>query len=101
MGFEVTLARETLPQGSTDPRQLAEAVRRGLVLVTRNRTDFELVHETWILAGRGHPGILTAFGQPPDFVMGIQLLFDSMDPAEPRDRLFIWDSPAGTWHIWE
>ena len=64
--FEALHTREAGLDGQSDPKQLAFAMRQGRVLVTANPSDFQMLHEAWLVWGelwddsghRPHPGIL-------------------------------------------
>ncbi|MFN0093818.1 MAG: DUF5615 family PIN-like protein [Dehalococcoidia bacterium] len=98
-GHDVTRARDVLPGGSSDPRQMAFAVADGRIMVTLNRQDFLLVHETWLLAGAHHFGVVSCLGQVPDFDLALASLLGSAAPGSRDDRMLIWEPVARRWVV--
>jgi hypothetical protein len=54
----VVLPVEVKMAGESDPRHLVFALHQELVLVSRNRRDFQDLHDLIIASGGSHPGIL-------------------------------------------
>jgi hypothetical protein len=59
LGFDVLTTREAGLRQASDERQLAEAARRGRVLLSHDRRDFRRLHHQWASASRAHAGIAT------------------------------------------
>jgi hypothetical protein len=57
-GHRVVTPRSVGTRGIRDPRHLEHATANGLVLLTRNPTDFDELHKEWQAQGRAHSGIL-------------------------------------------
>jgi predicted nuclease of predicted toxin-antitoxin system len=58
-GHDIVTARGGGNLGHSDALQLIAAIRDGRVCITRNRSDFEQLHDLVIVSGGSHPGILT------------------------------------------
>src|SRR5215468_8175881 len=58
-GHDVQIPGDAGLAGRQDPEHLMYAIRAGRVLLTHNHPDYELLHALVLLAGGGHPGILT------------------------------------------
>ena len=58
-------ARDADQLGKSDPEQLEYAAKRGMVIVTHNRGDFEALHREYLASGRIHAGILIAIDNRP------------------------------------
>lgn len=46
-GHDAMIARDALPEGTSDHLHVAYAARRGRILVTHNDGDFRLLHGAW------------------------------------------------------
>lgn len=58
-GHDVMSPRDAGSLGKSDASQLILAIRDGRICVTRNRSDFEQLHDLVIVSRGSHPGILT------------------------------------------
>lgn len=70
-GHFVTDVHDEQREGIPDPRQLLFASDRGLTIITHNRRDFLLLHDTWLTwshewrTNHRHSGILMVDQLPP------------------------------------
>jgi uncharacterized protein with PIN domain len=64
-GYEVHTARGEGMLGTTDAEQLAFAATQGMVLVTHNRVDFEVLARRYFEEDRSHSGIVCAVRRSP------------------------------------
>lgn len=102
MGYDVyTTIGEGRHQAS-DPDQLLHAVRQDWILVTHNRTDYELVHLAWTLWAMQppHPGILVL-----DQVKLPERLASAINdflaaPPTLRNTLHIWKHHSNAWSMY-
>ena len=58
-GHDVASPRTSGKLGHSDTLQLIFSIRENRVCVTRNRSDFEELHDLIIASGGSHPGICT------------------------------------------
>lgn len=73
-GFDGTSARDAGRLQLDDASQLALAAVEGRALVTHNRLDFERLHQSYLVEGREHHGIIVAKRRSSDFAVVIKLL---------------------------
>jgi predicted nuclease of predicted toxin-antitoxin system len=57
-GHDVVSPRSVGASGQLDPDHLAFAAHQCLPLLTKNPSDFRILHSTWMAQGRAHAGIL-------------------------------------------
>jgi predicted nuclease of predicted toxin-antitoxin system len=58
-GHDVAIPADFKLSGANDPVHLAQAVRAGRVVMTRNHRDFKQLHDLIEVVGGHHPGIVT------------------------------------------
>ncbi|WP_129672704.1 DUF5615 family PIN-like protein [Candidatus Chloroploca sp. Khr17] len=87
-GFDVATTREAGQLGRNDDDQLAYAVAQQRAFLTHNRTDFEMLAETYFQRGHQHYGIIIALRHPPqEIVRRLLLVLDQMTADEFIDQL--------------
>ena len=87
-GFDVVTTRDAGQLGGTDADQLSYAVMNQSVMVTHNRADFEVLHQSYLAENRTHWGIIIAVRRPP-YQVGVRLLriLDSVTADEFQNQL--------------
>lgn len=73
-GFDGTSARDAGRLQLDDASQLALAAVEGRALVTHNRLDFKRLHQSYLVEGREHHGIIVAKRRSSDSAVVIKLL---------------------------
>ena len=64
-GFEALTTQEAGLTRQNDAGQLDYAASRGMVILTHNRNDFEVLHQSYITEDRSHAGIIIAVRHSP------------------------------------
>lgn len=73
-GFDGTSARDAGRLQLDDASQLALAAAEGRAIVTHNRLDFVRLHQSYLVEGREHHGIIVAKRRSSDSAVVIKLL---------------------------
>jgi Domain of unknown function (DUF5615) len=101
LGHQVVTARSLGQERATDDAQLLTATLRGLILLTHDIDDFQLLHDAWRrwpaiwgIAPR-HNGILIAAQLPsPDLVAAqVDAFFQTAQPLD--NELYRWRTATG------
>jgi hypothetical protein len=93
LGFDVLTMHEAGLRQASDERQLAQATRRGCVLLTHDRRDFRRLHTEWAKTARAHAGIAAIPQAGPVARRAIRaaLLIDWMVASGgPTSRFTVW-----------
>lgn len=107
LGNEVVDARSVVRDGTSDHLHLLIATQSGRILITHNRTDFELLHFAWqdwfsSLGPTPRPmhGGIVIVPQPPlvaaqDAAELIHSFVNDLVRAPLANRLFVWGTASG------
>jgi hypothetical protein len=102
-GDAITTAQELGLAQAMDGQQLLTAARRGWLLVTHDKTHYEVLHDAWFRWGeawgapQSHSGIVILPHGSPSFVEQLLVTFLSTH-SDFTDRLFEW-RPARGWQV--
>jgi len=88
-GFDVLTTREAQNLGQADAAQLQFAATHQRTILTHNRCDYELLHETALGEQRSHAGILIANRRASDFELArrIMIVLDTFTSDELTNQL--------------
>lgn len=87
-GFSVLTTRQAGQLHANDSRQLAYAASHNRTLLTHNRADFEALHQTYLMTGQHHEGIIIAVRHSPyEILRRLLLILNQITADEIRDQL--------------
>ena len=87
-GFVVITTREAGQLGNDDGGQLAYAVSQQKTFFTHNRADFEVLAQTYFIAGQPHYGIIIAVRHDPyELVRRTLVILNQVTADEMENQL--------------
>lgn len=87
-GFGVLTTHEAGQLHADDVGQLAYATSHNRTLLTHNRADFEALHQTCLMTGQHHEGIIIVVRHSPyEILRRLLLILNQITADEMRDQL--------------
>lgn len=87
-GFDVMTTRDAEHLHATDAEQLAFASSVQRTLLTHNRADFEALHQSYLVSGQYHSGILIAVRHSAyEVARRLLLILDAVTADEMQNQL--------------
>ena len=87
-GYDVLSTLDAGNLGSSDLQQLEYSARKGRVLLTHNRVDFEKLAVQYFEQNLNHPGIIVSVRRiPRDIVLRLLPILGSTDSSEMMNQI--------------